>query len=78
MAMISVFHSCNINCQTCTSFIIFTLTGQKIKVTLEQAKKARGERRGIALLFNLSTRWGWVVATPRLLYPWERDPVPIV
>jgi len=29
--------------------------------------------------FNLVTRWGWVVnATPHLLYPPIRDPVPIV
>ena len=28
---------------------------------------------------NLGARWGWVVdATPRPLYPQERDPVPIV
>jgi hypothetical protein len=35
--------------------------------------------RGIALLLNLGTRWGWVVnATPRPLYPRESDPVPIL
>ena len=29
--------------------------------------------------FKLGARCGWVVnATPRPLYPWERDPVPIV
>ena len=29
--------------------------------------------------FNLGTRLSWVVnATPRTLYPWERDPVPII
>ena len=29
--------------------------------------------------FNLGARWGWVVnATPRPLYPRERDPLPIV
>jgi len=43
--------------------------------------KAQKESRGIDLpfFFNLGAVWGWVVnATPRLLYPWERDPVPIV
>jgi len=42
--------------------------------------KALGGRRGIAHLFlNLSARWGWVVnATPWLLYPRERDLIPIV
>ena len=34
---------------------------------------------GIALLFNLGARWGWVVnATPWTLYPGERNAVPIV
>ena len=33
----------------------------------------------IGLLFNLRARWKWVVnATPRPLYPRERDAVPIV
>ena len=48
------------------------------KFTLEQAKEAQ---RGLEVLlytfFNLGARWGWVVhATPRPLYPRERDPVP--
>jgi hypothetical protein len=30
-------------------------------------------------MLNLGGRWGWVViATTRLLYPLERDPVPMV
>jgi hypothetical protein len=51
----------------------------KVKFTLEHAMKAQRWSRGIALLFNLGTRWRWVVnTTPRLLYHRERDPVPIV
>jgi hypothetical protein len=43
----------------------------KVKFTLEQVY--------LYSFFNLGTRWGWVVnATPRPLYPRERDPVPIV
>jgi hypothetical protein len=52
-----------------------------IKFSLEQATKAQRGSRGIAYsFFNLgATRWGWMVnATPRPLYPRERDPVPIV
>jgi hypothetical protein len=46
----------------------------KVKFTLEQAMKAQRGSRGIALLINLSARWGWVVnAMPQLLYPWERS-----
>jgi hypothetical protein len=38
-----------------------------------------GLRYSCTLFFNLGARWGWVVnATPCLLYPRERDPVPIV
>ena len=42
--------------------------------------KAEMGSRGIALLFfHLDARWGWVVsATPRSLYPREKDPVPTV
>jgi hypothetical protein len=44
----------------------------KVKFTLEQAVKAQKVSRGIA-------RWEWVVnATPRPLYPRERQPVPII
>jgi hypothetical protein len=36
-------------------------------------------RGGIALVFNLGARWGWLVkATPQPLYLQERDPVSIV
>ena len=53
---------------------------KKLNFTLEQALKPRG---GVELysysFFNLGARRGWVVnATPRLLYPLERDPVPSV
>ena len=46
----------------------------KVKVSLEQAMKARG---GVEVYlyssFNLGARWGWVVnVTPRPLYPGER------
>jgi hypothetical protein len=52
----------------------------KEKVNLEQATKDQKGSGGIALRFlNLGVRWGWVVsATPRPLYPGERDSVPIV
>jgi hypothetical protein len=50
----------------------------KVKFTLEQAAKAQRGSRVIALL-NRGARWMWVVnATPRPLYPRERDVVPIV
>jgi len=29
-------------------------------------------------VFNLGAKWGWVNTTPRLLYPWERNTVPIL
>ena len=39
--------------------------------------KAQRGSRDVALSFFLSPRWGWVVnATPRLLYPRERNLVP--
>jgi len=42
--------------------------------------KAHRGSRGIAVLFlNLGVRMEWMVnATPRRLYAWQRDPVPIV
>jgi hypothetical protein len=40
-----------------------------IKFTLEQATKA--QRGSTGTFFNLGTGWGWVVAMPQLLYPWE-------
>ena len=41
-------------------------------------KTVRGST-GIARLFNIGCRWGWVInATPRRLYSRKRDPVPIV
>jgi hypothetical protein len=51
----------------------------KGKVTLEQDMKTQRGSNGIAVLFNIGDIWGWVVnASPRLLYPLERDPLPIV
>jgi hypothetical protein len=51
----------------------------KVKIIIEQAMKAQRGSRGIALLFNLGARRGWVVnATTWPLYPQERDPIPIV
>ena len=51
----------------------------KIKITLEKVIKARkGLEVYLYSFFNLGSRWGWVVnSTPRPLYPWEKDPVPI-
>ena len=41
--------------------------------------KAQRRSRGIALLFNLGDRWGWVInAMPQPLGTWERDLVPIL
>jgi hypothetical protein len=46
----------------------------KVKHTTEKATKAQRWCRGIALLFNLSASWRWVVNTmPQLLYLWERS-----
>ena len=49
-------------------------------MALEQVMKAQRGSRGIALLFLQPRRWmGWVViATPRPLYPRERQSVPIL
>jgi hypothetical protein len=51
-----------------------------MKFALQQAMKAQSDVEvQVYSCFNLSDRWGWVVnATPRPLYPRERDPVPIV
>jgi hypothetical protein len=49
----------------------------KVKFAVEQARG--GTEVLLYSFFNLGARWGWVVnATPRSLYPRERDPVPIV
>jgi hypothetical protein len=52
----------------------------KVNFTLEQDTKFQRGIRGTALHFlNLGSRWGWVVnATPRPIYRWERDPIPIL
>ena len=51
----------------------------KVKFILAEARKTRKEVRvQLYSLFNLGARWGWVVnATPRPLYPQERDSVRI-
>ena len=50
---------------------------RNVNLAPEQIMKAHRGSRGIApLFFNLDARRRWVVnATPRPLYPWERDPV---
>jgi hypothetical protein len=59
--------------------VLYLLCKVKVNFTLEQAMKAQKGSRCIALLFfNLGARWWVVNATPRSLYPRERDPVPIV
>jgi len=59
---------------------LFTHTLIKLKFTLQHALKAHGGSRGIALLIHhLGARRDRVVNDMRqLLYPWERDPVPII
>jgi hypothetical protein len=49
------------------SLVCITLClSKKVKFALEEAMKAQTGSRGIALLFNLGARWGWVVnAMPR-------------
>jgi hypothetical protein len=61
-------------------YAIFLEFHSKVKFTLEQATKAQRGRGGVAVFFL--SPWcylGWVVnTTPRPLYPWERDPLPIL
>jgi hypothetical protein len=60
--------------QVSTIYLELNKVKVKVKFTLEQTTKAQ---RGSS--FNLGARWWRVVnATPRQLYPRERDPVPIV
>jgi hypothetical protein len=41
--------------------------------------KAQRRKRYSYTLSLTGTRWEWAdKATPRLLYPWEKEPVPIV
>jgi hypothetical protein len=62
-----------------TCLLLFRSGRKKVKFTLEEALKAQRWSRGIALLFNVGSRWGCVVnATLRPLYSRESDPVPIV
>jgi hypothetical protein len=51
-----------------------------VKFTVEQtAKTQMGEDIYSSVFFNFGVKWGWMVnATPRLLYPRERDTVPIL
>ena len=42
-------------------------------------KAGRGVEVYLYCSFDFGARWGWVAnATPRPLYPRERDPIPIV
>jgi hypothetical protein len=52
----------------------------EVKFTLQLATKQRGGVEAeLYFYFNLSATCGWEVnATPRPLYPRERDPIPIV
>ena len=61
------------------SLRIFGIDWQNENFTIEQVMKAQKGSTGIALFF-LSPRWRvWVVnATPRTLYPRERNPVPFL
>jgi hypothetical protein len=50
----------------------------KVKLTPEQAKKARKGSRVMALLFNIGAKWvGWPTPRPGRFTP-GKDPVPIV
>jgi hypothetical protein len=58
-----------------TFFVLFALKKRK------GHPKTGHEGRQVQLYssFNLGTRWRWVVkATPRTLYPREKDPIPFV
>jgi len=63
-----------------TTHQLFTHTLIKLKLTLQHALKAHGGSTGIALLIHhLGARRDRVVNDMRQpLYPWERDPVPII
>jgi hypothetical protein len=63
-----------------TTHQLFTHTLIKLKFTLQHALKAHEGRRGTALLIHhLGARRGRMVNDMRqLLYPWERDLVPII
>ena len=52
----------------------------KVKIALQEVKKAqRGNINVVLLFFNLGASWEWVVnATPRPLYPQQRNSVPVV
>ena len=41
-------------------FTIINRKNVKVKFVLEQAMKAKKWSKGIALLFNRDTKWGWV------------------
>jgi len=51
----------------------------QVQLTPQQPIKAQTGSKGIAIIFNLGAGWGWIVnATPRLLYPRQTDPLPVV
>ena len=59
---------------------VYIKVNVKLNFALEQATKSQRGSRGIVLLFPEPRRYMWWVvnATPRPLYPRERDPVRIV
>jgi len=66
-------YCCHVVSRCCLRLLSPEEAQVKVKVNLEQATKAQRGSRGIAVLFNLGARWGWVVsAMPRPLYPRER------
>jgi hypothetical protein len=51
----------------------------QVQLTPQQPIKAQTGSKVIAVIINLGAGWGWVVnATPRLLYPQQTDPLPVV
>jgi hypothetical protein len=54
----------------------FSFKGKGLTITCHEGTAGRG--MGL-LIFNLDSRWGWVVYVMSLpLYPWKRAQVPIV
>ena len=54
------------------------LTTSLMPVIVQSSGPRQSDYRPAALIFNLDTRWGWMVsATPRSLNPRKRDPGPV-
>ena len=63
----------------CVCSLCSTHSHAQVQFTQQQHIKAQTGSTVIALIFNLGARGGWVVnATPRLLYPRETYPLPVV